>query len=199
MIIIIPLGGVGKRFSDYGFKDPKPLVHVQGKKIISWVLSSLKLSNKDKIYILYNRVLEEFNFERRILAEYSNVNFFKLPKSTNGPVETISLFCKFMQKESINDPVFILDGDTFYSTNILSKLKNKKNSCILYFNTNEKKPIYSYIKINRNQKVTDIAEKVKISQNANIGYFFSSFEILKKFTSITIKKKKRHMSQIFIV
>ena len=51
MIIIIPLGGVGKRFSDYGFKDPKPLVQVQGKKIISWVLSSLKLSKKDKIYI----------------------------------------------------------------------------------------------------------------------------------------------------
>lgn len=201
MIIIIPLGGVGKRFSDYGFKDPKPLVHVQGKKIISWVISSLKLSKKDKIYILYNHILEEFNFERRILAEHTNVNFFKLPRSTKGPVETISLFCKFMQKESISDPVFILDGDTFYSTNIISKLKNKKNSCILYFNTNEKKPIYSYIKINKNKQVTDIAEKIKISRNANIGYYFSSFEILKKFSSITIKKKtkKAYVSDIYRV
>jgi capsule biosynthesis phosphatase len=199
MIIIIPLGGVGKRFSDYGFKDPKPLVYVQGKKIISWVLSSLKLSKKDKIYILYNHILEEFNFERRILAEHSNVNFFKLPKSTKGPVETISLFCKFLQKEPINDPVFILDGDTFYSTNIISKLKNKKNSCILYFNTNDKKPIYSYIKINKNKQVTDIAEKIKISRNANIGYYFSSFEILKKFSLITIKKKskKAYVSDIY--
>jgi capsule biosynthesis phosphatase len=201
MIIIIPLGGVGKRFSDYGFKNPKPLVHVQGKKIISWVISSLKLSKKDKIYILYNHILEEFNFERRILAEHSNVNFFKLPKSTKGPVETISLFCKFMQKESISDPVFILDGDTFYSKNIISKLKNKKNSCILYFNTNEKKAIYSYIKINKNKQVTDIAEKIKISRNANIGYYFSSFEILKKFSSITIKKKtkKAYVSDIYRV
>lgn len=33
MIIIIPLGDVRKRFSNYGFKDPKPLVHVQGKKL----------------------------------------------------------------------------------------------------------------------------------------------------------------------
>jgi capsule biosynthesis phosphatase len=201
MIIIIPLGGIGKRFSDYGFKDPKPLVQVQGKKIISWVISSLKLSNKDKIYILYNHLLEEFNFERRILAEYSNVNFFKLPKSTKGPAETISLFCKFMQKEPIIDPVFILDGDIFYSTNIISKLKNKKNSCILYFNTNEKKPIYSYIKIDKNHRVTDIAEKVKISQNANIGYFFLSFELLKKFSSITIRKKskKAYVSDIYRV
>jgi|688.fasta_scaffold127254_1 capsule biosynthesis phosphatase len=201
MIIIIPLGGVGKRFSDYGFKDPKPLVQVQGKKIISWVLSSLKLSKNDKIYILYNRILEEFNFERRILAEYTNVNFFKLPKSTKGPVETISLFCKFMKKELIKDSVFILDGDTFYSKNIISKLSNKKNSCILYFHTNEKNPIYSYIKVNKKNRVTDIAEKIKISQNANIGYYFSSFEILKKFSTITIKKKskKAYVSDIYRV
>jgi len=201
MIIIIPLGGVGKRFSDYGFKDPKPLVNVHGKKIISWVLSSLKFLKKDKIYILYNHILEEFNFERRILAEHSNVNFFKLPKSTKGPVETICLFCKFMKKESINDPVFILDGDTFYSTNVISKLKNKKNSCILYFYSNEKKPIYSYIKINKNKRVIDIAEKKKISHNANIGYYFSSFELLKKFSSITIKKKTKraYVSDIYRV
>jgi hypothetical protein len=201
MIIIIPLGGIGKRFSDYGFKDPKPLIRVQGKKIISWVLSSLKLTDKDKVYILYNPILEEYNFERRVLAKHNNVNFFKLPKSTNGPVETISLFCNFMQKEVINDSVFILDGDTFYSKNIISSLRNKKNSCILYFLTNEKKPIYSYIKINKKNRVTDIAEKIRISKNANIGYYFSSFDILKKFSSKTIKVKSRkaYVSDIYRV
>jgi capsule biosynthesis phosphatase len=201
MIIIIPLGGVGKRFSDYGFKDPKPLIRVQGKEIISWVLSSLNLSNEDRVYILYNSVLQEYNFENRILAKHNNVNFFKLPRSTKGPVETITLFCKFMQKEQINDSVFILDGDTFYSKNIISQLKNKKNSCILYFHTNEPKPIYSYIKINKKRKIVDIAEKVKISKNANIGYFFSSFDILKKFSLKTIKLKSRkaYVSDIYRV
>lgn len=201
MIIIIPLGGVGKRFSDYGFKDPKPLIRVQGKEIISWVLSSLNLSNEDRVYILYNSVLQEYNFENRILAKHNNVNFFKLPRSTKGPVETIALFCKFMQKEQINDSVFILDGDTFYSKNIISKLKNKKNSCVLYFHTNEPKPIYSYIKINKKRKIVDIAEKVKISKNANIGYFFSSFDILKKFSLKTIKLKSRkaYVSDIYRV
>jgi capsule biosynthesis phosphatase len=201
MIIIIPLGGVGKRFSDYGFKDPKPLIRVQGKEIISWVLSSLNLSNEDRVYILYNSVLQEYNFENRILAKHNNINFFKLPRSTKGPVETISLFCKFMQKEQINDSVFILDGDTFYSKNIISQLKNKKNSCVLYFHTNEPKPIYSYIKINKKRKIIDIAEKVKISKNANIGYFFSSFDILKKFSLKTIKLKSRkaYVSDIYRV
>ena len=199
MIIIIPLGGIGQRFSNYGFKDPKPLIRVQGKEIISWVLSSLKLSKEDRVYILYNSILEEYNFENRILAKHNNINFFKLPRSTKGPVETISLFCKFMQKEKMNDSVFILDGDTFYSKNIISDLKNKKNSCILYFCTNEQKPIYSYIKINKNKKVINIAEKIKISKNANIGYYFSSFDILKKFSlkTIKLKSKKAYVSDIY--
>lgn len=202
MIIIIPLGGIGKRFSDYGFKEPKPLIRVHGKKIISWVLSSLKLSEKDKIYILYNPILEEYNFERRIIADHNNVNLFKLPRLTKGPVETISLFCNFMRNEIINDSVFILDGDTFYSKNIISSLRNKKDSCILYFLTNEKKPIYSYIKINKKEgRVTDIAEKVRISKNANIGYYFSSFDVLKKFSLKTIKLKSRkaYVSDIYRV
>ena len=36
MIIIIPLGGVGKRFSDLGYTDPKPLIKVQGKETVSY-------------------------------------------------------------------------------------------------------------------------------------------------------------------
>ena len=45
MIIIIPLGGVGKRFSDLGYTDPKPLIKVQGKEIF-WVLDNLKLKKR---------------------------------------------------------------------------------------------------------------------------------------------------------
>ena len=73
MIIIIPLGGVGKRFSDLGYTDPKPLIKVQGKEIIFWVLDNLKLK-KDKLYIVYNNQLEKFSFEEHF-AKYPNINF----------------------------------------------------------------------------------------------------------------------------
>ena len=32
MIVVIPLGGIGKRFSDVGYDLPKPLIKVQGKE-----------------------------------------------------------------------------------------------------------------------------------------------------------------------
>ena len=34
MIVIIPLGGVGQRFTDVGYDLPKPLIKAQGKEII---------------------------------------------------------------------------------------------------------------------------------------------------------------------
>ena len=45
MIVVIHLGGVGKRFSDLGYKDPKPLIKVLGKEIIFWVVDNLKLNS----------------------------------------------------------------------------------------------------------------------------------------------------------
>ena len=51
-------------------------------------------------------------------------------------------------------------------------------NCIFYFNSTDPNPIYSYILI-ANGAVIDIAEKTKISDNANVGaYGFDSAENL---------------------
>ena len=60
MNIVIPLGGVGERFKEEDFYNPKPLIKVKGKEIIRWVIESLKLDKKkDRIYIIYNPVLDD--------------------------------------------------------------------------------------------------------------------------------------------
>ena len=43
MIILIPLGGIGKRFKDLGYKLPKPLINVMGKPIIFWLLDNINM------------------------------------------------------------------------------------------------------------------------------------------------------------
>ena len=192
MIIIIPLGGIGKRFSDLGYTDPKPLIKANGKEIIFWVIDNLKIKKNDKIYIVYNSILENYNFEKILITKNSNINFFKLPHPTNGPVETVSVFLKEILKDNLNEKVLLIDGDTFYKKDIIKILKNKKNNSILYFKTNNPKPIFSYIKIN-NKKITDIEEKKLISYNANSGaYFFSTVEILYNYIKKTLKKYSTH-------
>jgi bifunctional N-acetylglucosamine-1-phosphate-uridyltransferase/glucosamine-1-phosphate-acetyltransferase GlmU-like protein len=74
---------------------------------------------------------------------------------------------------------------------------------IFFFKDYKDKPIYSYIKIKNNQ-VIEIKEKVKISDNANVGaYCFKKLSLLKKFAELLInepldnKVKEYYISSIY--
>ncbi len=196
MIVVIPLGGIGKRFSDMGYTDPKPLIKVLGKEIIFYLIENLKTRREDKLYIVYNKNLEKFSFERQ-LSKFIGVNFLKLNRQTSGPVETIYKITRILEKNEKHNSLLILDADTFYKKNII-KMIDKKNHSIFYHKTKIKDPIFSYIKM-KGKYVYNIAEKRKISSNANTGaYFFNSIE---KFNQIAKKKikinKKTYVSEIY--
>jgi len=199
MIILIPLGGIGKRFSDFGYSDPKPLIKVNGKEIIFWVLENLKIGPRDKIFIAYNPMLEQYNFEKIINNKDKRINFFKLPKKTNGPAQTVEYFIDEIITSRYNEKILLLDGDTFYKKDIIKLFNKKKDSAILSFEDKNIDPIYSYIKI-KNKLVREIAEKKKISKNANTGaYFFSSVNILQIYIKKVLKKysNKAYISDVY--
>ena len=54
MIIVIPIGGVGQRFKNNGYKRPKALINIYGKPIISYLLDNLNTNDIDYIFIPYN-------------------------------------------------------------------------------------------------------------------------------------------------
>ena len=160
MNIVIPLGGMGKRFKDLGYNDPKPLIKVAGKEIIFYLLESLNLNKKDRLYVIYHKYLEKFNFENQ-LSIFPNINFLKLDRQTSGPVETIYKLTKILENDNRGKSLLILDGDTFYKKNII-KMIDVNNHSIFYHKTKIKDPIFSYIKIYKG-KVIKIAEKKKLS------------------------------------
>ena len=75
MNIIIPIGGIGKRFKDEGFDLPKPLIQVLGKPMIYRVIENLDLKEEDKIHIIYNPELNNFRFESFLRKEFPKINF----------------------------------------------------------------------------------------------------------------------------
>ena len=196
MIIVIPLGGIGKRFSDLGYTDPKPLIKVLGKEIIFWVLDNLRLKSYDKLYIVYNNQLDKYKFTE-FFGKYPSVNFLKLNKKTQGPIETIYELTKILGKNYQNEGLLILDGDTFYKKNIIN-LINKKENTIFYHTTKILEPIFSYIKV-KNKRVYKIAEKKKISSNANTGaYYFNNISTFNIYAKNKLKKnKKAYVSDVF--
>ena len=201
MIIIIPLGGVGKRFVDVGYDLPKPLIKAQGKEIIFWVLDSLNLKkyNNIKVFIVYNPILEAFDFEKKILSNFPEINFYRLNKNTQGPAETIEVLLNSISKNNIDEKVLILDGDTFYKKDIIKIASKLNRSNVFYSKNYEKLARYSYIKINKKDEIVDIKEKIKISHNANTGaYFFRNLNELHYFLKKGLKEnKKLFVSEIY--
>ena len=61
MNIIVPLGGIGKRFQEEGYKDPKPLIEVDGKPMIEHVINLFDKKNDKYIFICNDLHLRETN------------------------------------------------------------------------------------------------------------------------------------------
>ena len=50
--IIIPMAGLGTRFSEAGFKKPKPLIQVNNKTMINLVIQNLTPSEEHKFIFI---------------------------------------------------------------------------------------------------------------------------------------------------
>ena len=179
MLIIIPLGGIGKRFKDEGYNKPKALIEIDKKPMIFYLLDGIvkEIDEKSKILIPYNNEYEKYNFEDVVRKKYPNVNFefLCLSKQTDGAAETILLSLKNC---NLNDcPVLCLDSDSFYTINIIEKWN--KNNMVFTIIDKSIEPIFSYIKKDDDENIIDIIEKEKISDYACTGaYGFSSYKNL---------------------
>jgi beta-phosphoglucomutase-like phosphatase (HAD superfamily)/choline kinase len=192
MIILIPLNGIGERFRINGFDRPKGLILVEDKPIIYWLLDNINYTNIDFVYIVYNEEYEKYEFESNIINRYPIVKFvfLKLTFLTNGALHTVSFALNnLIDNNYKDDNIICIDADNFYTTDII-KLWDGTNS-IITFNDgkNNKNPIFSYIKINDENKIIDIKEKEFIDNNkiaCTGAYGFSSYKELYRYSKHVI-------------
>lgn len=198
MIILIPLGGTGERFKQLNYNRPKALINALGKPILYYLLDSMKYEKDDIIYIPYNKEYINYNLESVLRKDYPEINFkfLCLNENTRGAAETINIALKCID---ISDrPIISLDGDNFYNIDILSKW-NRKNEIITIDDTSSGAPIYSYVEIDKVNNVTNIMEKVRVSNYACTGaYGFESYKELLKYTQIIIDKNIRDKDEFYI-
>ena len=179
MNIIIPLGGKGERFSKNGYTQPKPLIKILDKCMIEYVLDNLNTYKEDKIFIIYNSNLDNYDFSKYIRNKYP---FFHLINicDTKGAVETLYIGIEYiLNNYSYNKKCLILDCDTFYTEDIRNIFDHSIDNMVFYTKNYDKNPIYSYIELNNESVIIDIKEKHKISDNANTGaYAFTDIHLL---------------------
>ena len=197
MIIIIPIGGIGQRFKENGYKKPKALINIYGKPIISYLLDNLNTDNIDYIFIPYNKEYNRFRFEDFLIKYYPKLKFkfYCLENNTRGAAETIDIGIKNLNEDR-DIPVICLDSDNWYNCDIISQWNGE--NCIFSFEDLNENPMYSYVKTNDNNELLDIKEKEKISTNACTGaYGFKSINELKIYTSKIINKNITQKSEFY--
>lgn len=197
MIILIPLGGKGVRFTKSGYKMSKPLINIMGKPILYWLLDNLDLKLADHIIIPYNNILSQYHFEYKLTNDYPDVNFhfFKLENESNGAADTV-LYA--LNRLTFDDQsILCLDGDNFYLENIIKKYNNE--NCVFTFIDNSYCAPFSYISLSNMGNILDIAEKKKISSLASTGaYGFKSWIQLREYCKYIISNNIKDAGEYYI-
>lgn len=197
MNILIPMAGAGKRFSDAGYMFPKPIIEIQNKPMIQWVVDSLKI-NANYIFIVQKEHQKKFNIKSVLKILKPNCKVIELDEVTEGAACTTLLAKKYINN---NKPLIIANSDQFIkwnSSKSLYKFNSKKyDGAILTFNAIH--PKWSYAKCDSNNLVLEVAEKKVISKNATVGvYFWRKGSKYVKYAEQMINKNIRVNNEFYV-
>ncbi|MBT4122206.1 NTP transferase domain-containing protein [bacterium] len=175
MNIVIPMAGAGSRFAKAGYEKPKPFIDVDGKPMIVRVLENLAYPDARYILIARKEHMEkEVELVNQIEKEF-NAIFIPIDKLTEGTACTVLYARKYINND---EPLLIANSDQIVDMNISDfiddcKAKNLDGS-ILTFIDEFKDPKWSFAKIDENNLVTKVREKVVISEFATVGIYLYS-------------------------
>lgn len=173
--IVIPMAGAGSRFAKAGYEKPKPFIDVNGKPMIVRVLENLAYPDARYILVARKEHMEKEATLVKEIEEKYNAIFIPIDKLTEGTACTVLYARKYINN---NDPLLIANSDQIVDLNIANFIddcsERKLDGSILTFVDEYKDPKWSFAKLNENKLVTEVKEKVVISEHATVGiYLFS--------------------------
>ena len=173
--IVIPMAGQGSRFAKAGYEKPKPFIDVDGKPMIVRVLENLAYPDARYILIARREHMEkEAELVKQIEKEF-NAIFIPIDKLTEGNDCTVLYARKYINND---EPLLIANSDQIVDMNIADFIDDCKDrnldGSILTFIDHYKDPKWSFAKLDENNLVTEVKEKVVISEFATVGIYLYS-------------------------
>lgn len=174
MNIIIPMAGDGKRFSDKGYTLPKPMIPVlNNQSMILSVIDNLFVENANYTFII-NKSHDECDILYHIIkSRLPESTVIHVDQTTDGPARTALLAQDYIDNQEL---IIVNCDQIIHDFNIHHLLEfsrvNNADGILGAFISSSKKN--SYMKLDPNGEVTDVKEKIVISNVATNGLHFWS-------------------------
>ena len=197
MNILIPMAGAGSRFEKAGYTFPKPLIDIRGKPMIQWVVESLNIQ-ANYIFLVRKEHYDKYSLKHTLNLIAPNCKIVVIDKLTEGAACTTLL-----AKEYINNdkPLLLANSDQFveWDSNkfMYSMVADEIDGGILTFPSTH--PKWSYAKLNDKGFVSEVAEKVPISEHATVGiYYWKRGADYVKYANQMIEKDIRVNNEFYV-
>jgi dTDP-glucose pyrophosphorylase len=169
--IVVPMAGAGSRFSIAGYKDPKPLIPINGFPMIQVVIENLRPKIDHRfIFICQQEHINIYDLENKLNKWAPGSDIIGIKGITEGAACTV---LKAQNLINNNDQLMIANSDQFIDVDIndyLNKLNiNDLDGLIMTMNAND--PKWSFIDIDNYGNVTRVVEKEVISDEATVGIY----------------------------
>ena len=175
---IILAGGYGSRLGRLTEKTPKPLLKINNKKFVDYIIQLLKNQGFKKFIILTYFNSQKFSKHFKKEKKYIKVIKEKKKLGTSGSIKNIY--------NKLDSSFVVVNGDTLFDINIrdlvVNAKKSKANCFVSLIKSNNHYGKFSY-KINKNYKVTNYikSNSKNIFVSGGIYYFKKNvFSKLKK-------------------
>lgn len=210
MQIIIPMSGLGQRFINAGYKNPKPLIKVDNKHMIEHVVD-LFPGEENISFICNENHLKETNMREILESITKNCKIFSIPQQKYGPVYAVKQIF-----EHINDHEEVIisycDYGTYWNYKEFLNDTRKRNAdgaiaCYKGFHPHMLgKDNYAFLKETKKYSrwMTQIQEKKPFTDNrmneyaSNGTYYFKTGSIMKQYFKELLDLKIRINNEYYV-
>ena len=173
--LVLPAAGLGSRFTQRGWHQPKPLLSLAGKPFFWWAAESVcrVVTVRQMVFVVLESHVREFQIDQRIQACYPQATIVPIAGVTAGAAETAAIGVKALvgrRPLAINDcdHAFVCEG----LPGMIDALHDQLAAALMCFRSSS--PSYSYARVDGQGRVTGTAEKKVVSPHAIAGcYLFS--------------------------
>jgi HAD superfamily hydrolase (TIGR01509 family) len=176
--VVIPMAGEGSRFKEAGYTITKPLIPIQGKPMIQWVLENLQSKDKEvQKRIEYHLIVREQAVDELKVVQtlFPNVFLHSIPKLTEGAACTVLTVRDILLSD--NNPLLMANSDQFLEYDFDEFLQVCVNpdfdgTISTFYNPDINDTKWSFAALDANGYVRKVAEKEYIGPNATTGIYY---------------------------